>query len=94
MGTRSSYIKGRPESPRKTNARILSGHRLADVLGVIAYPSLFNRKTRRIVFALWRKHCRALGVNMVAELRNLRGEIKLQSPETTQFRILRWAKAV
>lgn len=102
MGTMSKYTRhsikmGRPRLSinqalrcRKAQ-RELGGHMLADVLTVIRHAS-FNRPTRKLVFNLFRRHCRARRTDMLTEMKRFEGElIRQDSVASVQGRLLTWA---
>lgn len=89
MGTMSRLFKTRRNKAVLTRGhRKLSGQLLLDVLTVIRYKEKFNRATRRAVFAIWRSHCTAVGLNMVKAIAACRGTVTNDSPAAVQARIL------
>lgn len=108
MGTMSKYTRHRTRagvqkahSPKLTinqalrcrkAQRELGGHMLADVLTVIRHSSSFNRPTRKLVFSLFRRHCRARRTDMLTEMKRFEGEVINQdSVALVQGRLLTWA---
>lgn len=87
MGTMSRF-KGQNSSSTIAHRKLV-GQRLQDVAAVIRSAKDFNRATRRLVYSLFRKHCRALGWDLGQAAEILRGvDITNEHPAIVQHRLL------
>lgn len=97
MGTMSrhqkktqAFLAGRANPRATIGNRVQSGLFLRDMLAVIQYRErFFNRKVRRIVFSLWRRHCKGLGISVNAGVERYKGvKIMLDDPSQVSQRLL------
>lgn len=90
QGRKTTKLMKGSKFPRSTLAnRVLSGQTVRDVLSVINSPKTFSRDARRLTFALFRRHARALDLSIMGAHARYKGVvIQNDSAAGVQFRML------